>query len=90
MVAEEIALEFLRSCGKFEILDTWHIHISKNEKRICYQIISSINGQVVGILNDMILSDYQLLKIWLRNTQLGIAIEDFDIFRKRHYPHFTY
>lgn len=83
---KEVVLRFLYSSGKFEIKDRWQIEITDNERRECFQIVTSTDRKSVGILNDFILSDIELFRIWLRNLRSEVTVEDFDLFIREHYP----
>ncbi len=83
---KEVVLKFLSSSGKFEIKDRWQIDITDNERRECFQIVTSTDRKSAGILNDFILSDIELFRIWLRNLRSEVTVEDFDLFIREHYP----
>ncbi|TGM35690.1 hypothetical protein EHQ75_15995 [Leptospira levettii] len=83
---KEIALEFLTSSGKFEIKDRWQIDVTDNQRRECFQIVTSTDRKSAGILNDFILSDFELFRIWLRNLRSDVTVEEFDLFINERYP----
>ncbi|WP_167882016.1 hypothetical protein [Leptospira bouyouniensis] len=76
----------MKGKGKFEIVESSLIETAKTPNCICYQIISKVDSKLVGVLNDFILLDIDLFRIWLSNAKLDINEEDYFVFKSKYFP----
>lgn len=83
---KEIVLEFIIKSGKLKIIDTWKIELPGKQNRICYELVSTVKGKKSFILNDYIISDLSLFRIWLSNTKLDINEEEYSVFKNKYFP----
>ncbi|TGK45536.1 hypothetical protein [Leptospira bouyouniensis] len=83
---KEIVLEFISKSGKLKIIDTWQIELPGQQNRICYELVSNVKGKKSFILNDFIISDLLLFRIWLREHTTDISEKELDEFIEENYP----
>lgn len=81
-----IVLKFLNQSGKFIILSTWDTEIGPGKFLKSYHVKTTTSPLRVSILNELILSDFELFKSWLLNLRSSILVEDFVTFVRAKNP----